>query len=475
MSHRNKLFAFLMGMSLLYVLPVILADRPYIDDLGRSVLGYTWWGLNGRPLSDMVMIVLSMGRPILDLSPLPLLLGITILSLTMAAYIDKAMHDRSVKEKLLICFCFLANPFLLECLSYKFDSLTMLLSAAILFVPFTVQARVSLVWIVSVICIISSLSLYQASIGIFIILTFLECAFFVSGNKEIIKSALSRAIQFGLGYVLYTKIVLPLSSGGDYVKNHSEFISLRNPDELLKNIDGIAHIVRAYLESIPKFVIYLYALMVFSSVALMFISAIRNKQAAKAIIIISMPFAAALFSVLHILLLKDAVIAPRVFISFSAFLLMNAMIVCNGFREFRFSYSLLIPFIFCSFSLSYAYGNALKHQKMMDESLATSLTYDIINMNVMPSSISFIGAAPSAPQRDLAIKRMPIIKYLTPIYMRGDWVWGAKLLAYKGLNLTLRPINGKVDACSVVKRNSRYSIIESVDGVIVSFDPNLCK
>ncbi len=98
MSHRNKLFAFLMGMSLLYVLPVILADRPYIDDLGRSVLGYTWWGLNGRPLSDVVMIALSMGHPILDLSPLPLLLGITILSLTLAAYIDKAMHDRSVKE-----------------------------------------------------------------------------------------------------------------------------------------------------------------------------------------------------------------------------------------------------------------------------------------------------------------------------------------------------------------------------------------
>lgn len=475
MSHRNKLFAFLMGMSLLYVLPVILADRPYIDDLGRSVLGYTWWGLNGRPLSDMVMVALSMGSPILDLSPLPLLLGIAILNLTLAAYIDKAMYERSAKVKLLVCFCFLANPFLLECLSYKFDSLTMLLSAAILFLPFTAQARVSLSWMVSVICIIYSLSLYQASIGIFVILTFLECAFFVSSNKEIIKSALSRAIQFGLGYVLYTKIVLPLSSGGDYVKNHSEFISPSNPDELLQNIDGIAKIVRAYLESIPKFVIYLYALMVVACLALMIIDAIRSKQVVKAIIIISMPFAAALFSVLHILLLKDAVIAPRVFISASAFLLMNAMIICKGISGFRLSYTLLVPFIFCSFSLSYAYGNALKQQKMMDENLIAALSYDINNMDKKPSKISFIGVAPSAPQRDLAIKRMPIIKYLTPIYMRGDWVWGAKLLAYNGLNLTLTPINGKVELCNVVKRNGRYSIIESGNGVIISFDPKVCK
>ncbi|MEG6305261.1 glucosyltransferase domain-containing protein [Enterobacter ludwigii] len=475
MSHRNKLFAFLMGMSLLYVLPVILADRPYIDDLGRSVLGYTWWGLNGRPLSDMVMIALSMGSPILDLSPLPMLLGISVMSLALAAYMDKAMHDRSAKEKLLVCFCFLANPFLLECLSYKFDSLTMLLSAAILFIPFTTQARASLAWIVTVICLISSLSLYQASIGIFVILTFLECAFFVSSNKEIIKSALSRAIQFGLGYVLYTKIVLPLSSGGDYVKNHSEFISLSNPDELLQNIDGIANIVRAYLESIPKFVIYLYALMAVACLALMLIDAIRSKQTVKAIIVISMPFAAALFSVVHILLLKDAVIAPRVFISASAFLLMNAMIICKGISGFRFSYTLLVPFIFCSFSLSYAYGNALKQQKMMDENLISSLSYDINNIDKKPSNISFIGVAPSAPQRDLAIKRMPIIKYLTPIYMRGDWVWGAKLLAYNGLNLTLTPINGKAELCNVVKRNGRYSIIESGDWVIISFDPKVCK
>lgn len=475
MSHRNKLFAFLMGMSLLYVLPVILADRPYIDDLGRSVLGYTWWGLNGRPLSDMVMIALSMGSPILDLSPLPMLLGISVMSLALAAYMDKAMHDRAAKEKLLVCFCFLANPFLLECLSYKFDSLTMLLSAAILFVPFTIQARVSLAWIVTVICLISSLSLYQASIGIFVILTFLECAFFVSSNKDIIKSALSRAIQFGLGYFLYTKIVLPLSSGGNYVKNHSEFISLSNPDELLQNIDGIANIVRSYLESLPKLVIYLYALMAVACLALMLIDAIRSKQTVKAIIIISMPFAAALFSVLHILLLKDAVIAPRVFISASAFLLMNAMIICKGISGFRFSYTLLVPFIFCSFSLSYAYGNALKQQKMMDENLIASLSYDINNIDKKPSNISFIGVAPSAPQRDLAIKRMPIIKYLTPIYMRGDWVWGAKLLAYNGINLTLTPINGKAELCNVVKRNGRYSIIESGDGVIISFDPKVCK
>lgn len=54
----------------LYVLPIILTGRLYIDDLGRTLYGYSGWGLNGRPLSDAIMQTMSLGGELLDLSPL---------------------------------------------------------------------------------------------------------------------------------------------------------------------------------------------------------------------------------------------------------------------------------------------------------------------------------------------------------------------------------------------------------------------
>lgn len=475
MPNKTKLFTLLLGLSLLYLLPIIISDRPYIDDLGRSVLGYTWWGLNGRPLADIVMISLSMGSPILDLSPLPLLIGISVLCFTLTAYISKLIPNRPAAEKLLVSFCVIANPFLLECLSYKFDSLTMLLSISVLFVPYTLAIRSSLNWIASITCVIACLSLYQASIGIFVILAFIECVFSANGTNGVIKSAISRAIQLSLGYVAYSNIVLQAFSGGDYVKNHSEFISLSSPDDLIKNLMGVKELSQAYLSSLPTLIIFAYTALVIIGMACVVSSLAKKKLVIGSIIALVMPFAAILFSMFHIILLKNAVLSPRVLISSSALFLLYAMIISKGFSRLNRAYLLLLPFVICSFSLAYAYGNSLKHQKTMDEQLSASLAYDIYSLNKKFTSISFIGTSPSAPQRDLAIKRMPLIKYLTPIYMRGDWVWGAKLLAYNGLNLTLNPIKGNIEACNVVKRNSRYSIIESGDGVIVSFDPNICK
>lgn len=47
--------------SVLYVIPVILADRYYNDDLSRALYGARGWQKDGRPLGDVLMILLTGG------------------------------------------------------------------------------------------------------------------------------------------------------------------------------------------------------------------------------------------------------------------------------------------------------------------------------------------------------------------------------------------------------------------------------
>ena len=71
----------LLALCFLYILPIILADRMYGDDILRSQQGYTNWDINGRPLADLMMKGLFLfGDNIADISPLPLILGVILFS-----------------------------------------------------------------------------------------------------------------------------------------------------------------------------------------------------------------------------------------------------------------------------------------------------------------------------------------------------------------------------------------------------------
>lgn len=52
---EQRRFFLLFGGGLLYVLPILLADRYYQDDLARSLYGATGWSGDGRPLTNWLM------------------------------------------------------------------------------------------------------------------------------------------------------------------------------------------------------------------------------------------------------------------------------------------------------------------------------------------------------------------------------------------------------------------------------------
>ena len=78
-----KAFCGLFIFSMLYIFPIILANFYYIDDLGRSISGDTFWEGNGRPLASLLTIALNGGMPLMDVSPWMQIVSVIILSYSL--------------------------------------------------------------------------------------------------------------------------------------------------------------------------------------------------------------------------------------------------------------------------------------------------------------------------------------------------------------------------------------------------------
>jgi hypothetical protein len=76
----KKIFSAMTTLFIIYVFPIIMADRYYQDDLSRSLRGITGWSNDARPLTELLMRWLGGGTPIGDISPLPLLLAVILLA-----------------------------------------------------------------------------------------------------------------------------------------------------------------------------------------------------------------------------------------------------------------------------------------------------------------------------------------------------------------------------------------------------------
>ena len=103
-----KAFIGLLIFSLIYILPIILANFYYIDDLGRSLRGYTDWNGNGRPLASLIAIVLSDGFPLMDVSPWIQILSVVVLDYSLICFVKKfAVQATSLQSFLLLLMAIL--------------------------------------------------------------------------------------------------------------------------------------------------------------------------------------------------------------------------------------------------------------------------------------------------------------------------------------------------------------------------------
>lgn len=476
-----SVFLFLLALSLIYILPILNADRYYIDDLGRSIWGYSKWGVNGRPLADIVMSAISFGYPLLDISPIPQIAGLVVLCASLSVSLCRIVPNFKQPAIIIAALCFIINPFLLENISYKYDALPMLLSASLLLISFSFGVK----WWqlpIPAFMVVCSLSLYQATLTLFASVAVIEFVFSAFGFRKKILVATIRFLQLVVGYIFYSSLIGPKYIQGSYNISHSETI-ISQPDILSKaihNSTGFIDLIKNYINGIPSWLFYMTIALSFAGLVLLLMEVVKNKSETytnKFIVIaitVIAPVALVAFSFAHLSLLRFPVYAPRVMMSFSGVMLIIGMLCCKS----KAGLIGLVPLFLFSFVFCISYGNTMKAQREFDGYLSSEISGIINKKNSDYTFISIAGKMPVSEQYSLAINKFPLMKELIPIYMNNGWGWGSALLAHYGADYKFKPINPELKA-SICKKTpdvetSKYNLYEIDNIIIIMFKDVKC-
>ncbi|SDZ22064.1 glucosyltransferase domain-containing protein [Pseudomonas sp. NFIX28] len=171
---RRQVWLFFLVATSLYVLPLILADFPYIDDNWRSLSAGTAWTEQGRLFAELFYKALTFSNAAPNIFPLPLLIA----TLAMAAALSRLAFHYYSQPTLAGCLVLLPlwyNPFFLQNLSYQYDGPAMALSlVAVIYAIVYRSPYRALQWLVPAALVALAIGLYQISLNVFLGLCCLE-------------------------------------------------------------------------------------------------------------------------------------------------------------------------------------------------------------------------------------------------------------------------------------------------------------
>ncbi len=396
-AEERKTVFVLFGLTLLYVLPVLIANTPYNDDFSRIIIGNSWDD-DGRLLPSILVRILVHATTIYSPAPLPLLLSIPIFVwgglLIRRLFVN--IEDSCLSG--LIAFGFVLNPFLLCLFVYQLDALGLALSLVLLIVPYTLalpsggSKRLVGYYAKCSLCIFLSMNSYQASLGFFMSLAVIELVFNVYRDRldDAVTYLIRRALQLIIGFVAY-KLFLKLffianiarrASGSEMVPFSFEGLELFTANcwqFVLRIIDALSQqqiIILAVLMVLSiAFGIYLYKQKVSGSEV-----GLINK-----VLLLVVPLAPVFilfFSFIHIALLKDAAELPiQVLTSFSGLTAFLFLVPGWFFSKSTKAYWILTPVFISALGFSYIMGNLVKIEVDFHGPLLTSIVEKINDTN----------------------------------------------------------------------------------------------
>lgn len=486
-----KTFIALISMYSFYVMPIILADRYYNDDLGRSVTGGAGWNGDGRPLTEKLLLFLCGGEMIVDISPLPLLLGIVILGYALTVYARENLSEfKSDYVKVCALFLTITSPFMLTNLSYKYDCVSMLLALSLAFFVYSMPQALhkGIVFAVAFILSVCSLSMYQPAIGAFLCLALISVLFLLVFSKGSFVDECVKVLGIGSGCIFYKLVIANIFiSKEDWRYGASSFLSDISKESLIKIYNHfeilVVESIKEYVADVPKYIlIALIAIYVIASVIMIKQNINNNKEKLwkllGSIYIVFLPVFLLLAAVLPLMILETSSRKYRVLISFSILLLYFGIMVCFLAKKSRvLATVLLVPYLIFSCTYVYTYGNALDGQKEYEKYLIYHIQHDIeeINCNREFNAISISGTTPYAPQvREISSRYGLMDNMIEPYITNTFWLGGGWMYMYMNEGLGLRePTESDMEIINSgesVRSNSLYSCYVNGETIIVRFN-----
>ncbi|WP_192562273.1 glucosyltransferase domain-containing protein [Pseudomonas gozinkensis] len=380
---RRQVVLFFLLATLLYILPLILADFPYIDDNWRTLAAGNAWAGQGRLFMDWLYQALTFSGAAPNIFPLPLLLAMVAMSFAL-----KRLTFHYFPEPTLAC-CLVPlplwyNPFLLQNLSYQYDGAGMALSlvAVIYAITFCGASRIQR-WLVPSVLLALAIGLYQISLNVFLGLCCLDLLRNVHRRvpwDELWHRSGWRLAQGLLAVLIYSVTAYPFTDHG-----RTQLLKA-SADPLLQigiNIGRVMEKVALLFHGGYTVVfISLVLCAVFGGVQLGRRIRERNMSRANGLLLsfgclLALPLIVLLVPGMT-LLFRDFNEGARTLMGFGVLLMLLFYLAWLGLMPLdqRLPLVLAIPLL-ATLSLSFAYGRVLTMEKTFASSTLYSLSHDI--------------------------------------------------------------------------------------------------
>ncbi|PQK89450.1 hypothetical protein CG432_12265 [Pantoea ananatis] len=410
-KNDKKMLALYAGLALLFIYPLIQAGVFYRDDLDRAITGqYGWRGL-GRPMADILMKILSAsGHYNLDLFPYTMIASCLFIG-AASLMLSKHLVKMDVPNEKLVAALLIFNPFFLQNIAYRYDSLGMSIAFFLALAAYTYSSSSQIrEYSVKVIAGVLSLTLYQPCANIFIALLAIDIVILavkseltVAGMFKTIVNKASLFIGFFLVYMLF--FASKKNSRAELIHPNQEGFA-----HLLNTVVALKELILSYFYG-P---VYIYFLIPVVIAFLLMLYKFRQQKSKSLAVILYCTVAFFIFLVSLMgptILLVDAPVAPRAIVSFSTLLVMIAVPVV--FFSPRLRYISLIPVI-TAIAFSAQLSSALKSQREYEDLIFNMVTRDLINIKNI-HSIGTVGQINIDERAKLLMENKPLIgHFLSP-------------------------------------------------------------
>ena len=489
----RTLFFSLTALYAVYVLPIILANRYYQDDLSRSLYGITGWKNDARPLTECLVTWLCGGFPIGDVHPLPLLLSVLLLAYTITLYTKRyPSGEGRMISPLCIGFLVIANPFLLSNLSYRFDCVTMILALCTTVLPYTVPPKKALwkIFLFSLFLCLVTLTTYQPAIGVYISLWFLEVFFMLFSERLDLPRLFVRGIACIFSVLLYKYLILNYyiytGNGGWQPEAYRFAWHSENgfSSGIALNLQTFAKHITMAAQSIPAPLLVLLAILTAAGMVVWGIT-LRGRKKKRYLKILSLvyllflPVFVTLGAVSPLLVLTHSnfsISAHSLLCLCSVGLWTGIMISALFTRLSRLGPLLFLPCMLFGLTFSYSYGNAMSSQKQYEEYLIYSIVHDVETLNADGSfeKLTISGRIPRSPQTTRLREKYPLFRHLVPVYpSNSSYLGGALLLHYTQESFDFEKLTEEdqtlIDSTEPSLANRVYTCYENGDKIIILF------
>lgn len=429
----SRIFVILLALYLLILYPILRANRYFNDDLKRALIGHTGWDSNGRPLTTLLMKLLQCyDSALVDISPLTQILAVALLA-WIGVLIARRYAIRSPWMAALIAFPLGAQPFYLENLSYKFDSLSMSLALLLALLPILTFANTRRGWWLGVLSLFGSLNFYQPAINaalIFILLDVVIAQLDEAPVRLWLNRLGSRVLQIGLTMLLY-QLIVGIHIHGWVGRETQKIHTLDQLPLLVKNAtDFYRFIGNAFSQQwwayyLPLLIV-LVAFPLVASIRYALDQRGRHKGWSIALLLgggVFIPVVALFCMAGPMLLLLTPEFEPRVMMGVGALLVAGLVTMraalAKWHRSPRWTMAAGCMLAMGMCSLASAYGNALGEQKAYEDRIATGLADDLAELKASQHIQGFLldGDIGFAPITAHIADAFPMIKVIISPYI----------------------------------------------------------